>query len=246
MGRTQPKTKDRRSKRYLRAFWVMGSVLAAYSIASAVLTDAATSQEPESSDRRWDSEACLSCHDGATSTATFPSGEELEIGVDGDAYRSSPHVSIGVQCVHCHPGIVRTPHDELTVPDAQTFSESLATSCSVCHWREYTVALDAEHALLEAEQRPDAPECVDCHDPHASQASPLDRPEMQGTCSECHTEQVWEGIEAIHVLNPIQVQEASPPPLVLFYALIALAVIALVGLTWAGVAAIQWGRRRIS
>jgi predicted CXXCH cytochrome family protein len=211
-----------------------------------VLANPARAQEldPEGAGPRWNSDGCLSCHDASTETLVFPSGEELSVAVDGAAYVATEHASIGVECVHCHANIVRTPHDPVAAPDAASFSASLATSCSQCHWRQERVSLDQTHARLDLEVRAEAPGCVQCHDPHAAEAFALSSPEMQAACGDCHAGPVWEEFEAIHALDPTVVQEADPPPLTLFYGLIVAGVAVVVVIAWGGVAAFQWIRSR--
>jgi hypothetical protein len=207
----------------------------------------AMAQESEERAPRWDSAGCLTCHDESAETLTFPSGEEISIEVDGDGYLATPHAEIGVQCVHCHTSIIRVPHEPITVPDAASFSASLSTSCSQCHWRQYTIALDQAHALLPSESRNEAPTCVDCHDPHTAQAVAIEHPTMQAACDECHSGPLEDDVAAVHVFNPIATERADPPPLILFYGLILGAVVAFVGVVWAAVAIIQRvGRRSAS
>lgn len=205
---------------------------------------AAQELEPEGAGPRWNSEACLSCHDGSTDTVVFPSEEELSVAVDGGAYLGTEHVSVGVECVHCHANIVKTPHDPVSFPDAASFSSSLATSCSQCHWRQERIRIDQTHALLDLDVRAEAPGCVQCHDPHAAEALALSSPEMQATCRDCHAGPVWEEVEAIHVLDPTVIEQADPPPLIFFYGLIVAAIAVIVLIAWGGVMAYQWFRQR--
>lgn len=204
-----------------------------------------TAGAQESGERapRWNSEGCLTCHDESEETVTFPSGEEIGIGVDGDGYLGTPHAAIGVQCVHCHTAITRVPHEPIAIPDAASFSAGLSASCSECHWRQYTIALDRIHALLPSESRSEAPLCVDCHDPHTAQAVAIDNPAMQEACGECHGSLPEEQVEAVHVYNPVETEEANPPPLILFYGLILGTILAFVGVVWATVAIVQRARR---
>lgn len=225
----------------------LGSLVGLIAVLLVFWVDAAVGQDSEERVRNWDSEVCLGCHDGSEETVTFPSGEELGVGVDGDSYLATPHAQIGVQCVHCHSNINRVPHEPITIPDAASFSQGLSTSCSLCHWRQYSIAVDQIHALLPLETRNDTPTCVGCHDPHAAQAVALDHPIMQATCLECHSVQPDETFEAVHVLNSVQTYEADPPPLILFFGLILGAVVAFVAVVWGLVAVVQrTGRRRAS
>lgn len=205
----------------------------------------ADAQEQDEADARWDSESCLACHDGDTSTLTLPSGEPLELGVDGDSFRSSAHTATGVQCAHCHTAVARYPHPELTAPNARSYVVELSKGCNLCHWKEAVVEPDRAHALVPLEVRDAAPVCADCHDPHATATLALDHAEMQARCRACHAEPPTSALEAIHAVDPLQTQEASAPPLILFYVLIVGAVLLVVGLGWAGVLGVQWLRRRL-
>lgn len=224
--------------------FAFGLAIAGISLMCLARPAAAQELEPEGEGPRWNSEGCLSCHDASEDTLVFPSGEELSVAVDGGAFLGTEHVSVGVECAHCHGNIVKTPHDPVAFPDAASFSDSLATSCSQCHWRQERIRLDQTHALLDLDVRADAPGCVQCHDPHAAEALALSSPEMQATCRDCHEDQVWTEVEAIHVLDPTVIEEADPPPLILFYGLIIGAVALIVVIAWGGVAAYQWFRQR--
>jgi len=223
--------------------WV-GVVVAAVGLAALSFAPS-VAQESEGTDARWDSEGCLSCHDGETATIAFPSGEEVPIGVDGDAYASATHAATGVQCVHCHSNIARYPHPVMDSPDARSFAVEVGASCSRCHWREFTVRLDAAHALVDLDVRADVPLCIDCHDAHAVQALALDDTVMQARCSDCHDDEVQEELAAIHTLDPTRAEEATAPPLILFYALVFGAITLLIALSWGVVLGVQWLRRRM-
>lgn len=247
--RRQPQTSLRSGRTRLRrhALELVSVVgIAVVGVLLAFLAHPASAQElqPEGEGPRWNSEGCLSCHDGSTDTLVFPSGEQLAVAVDGSAFGATEHASIGVECAHCHVNIVKTPHDPVSVPDAATFSASLGTSCSQCHWRQERISLDQTHALLDLEVRAEAPGCVDCHDPHAVEANALSSPEMQATCGDCHAGPVWEEFETIHALDPTVVEEADPPSLVFFYLLIIAAIAVIVLIAWGGVAGYQRIRGR--
>lgn len=212
-------------------------------LALALAPAVARAQTDDEPDPKWNSERCLSCHDGSTTAATFPSGEELIVDVDGPAFLSSHHAEVGVECVHCHKDITGFPHDPLTIPDVATFRERLSTSCSECHWRQYRIAIDGAHALIPLEDRSTAPTCIDCHDAHAVTAVALDTAEMGAVCADCHDEDVREGLVAIHTFDPTVTEQASRPPLFLFYLLVFGVLVAFVALVWGVVAVIQWSRR---
>jgi predicted CXXCH cytochrome family protein len=240
--------------RFLIAIGVIGILLVAMAG-----TAAALELEPEGQGPRWNSEGCLDCHDGSEDALTFPSGQQLSVGIDGAAFREThqtPHARLsgdvsrsltsGVQCVHCHTSITGVPHEPVAVQSAEAYSAGLATTCSQCHWRQYTIALDEAHALLDPAVRGEAPDCVDCHDPHAPEANALAGAEMQATCGGCHAEQVGEELAAIHTLNPTVVEQAEAPSLIWFYVLIVGAVLGLVAVLWGIMEVIDRGRRRFA
>jgi hypothetical protein len=241
-GTREMNARRRRRERGPVVFWLL---VAAVAVGLGTGPGAAHAQEGDETDERWDSEACLGCHDGGGFSLTFPSGEELDLEVDGDAYRAGGHAAKGVQCAHCHTTIARFPHPEVTEPDARTFSVELAKSCNRCHWREFTIRQDGSHAMLLAGLDGTRPLCTDCHDPHATRALAADHPDMQARCAECHPGPVAAGAGTIHALDPTVVEEASAPPLILFYVLILGVVIAVVALGWGLVLGAQWLRRRM-
>lgn len=226
--------------------WIMVVALAAGVFGAMQRAPGASAQEQPEPDARWDSERCLGCHDGDTSTLPLPSGEQLDLGVDGDSFMSSPHAATGVQCAHCHTAIAGYPHPDMAIPDARTFTVELSKACNLCHWREVTTNSDRTHALVSLEVRDDVPVCADCHDSHATRALAVDHSEMQARCANCHAEQPSGDVQEIHLAGPSQFEEASAPPVILFYLLIVGVVILLVALGWGGVAGWQWLRRRLA
>ncbi|MDX1748093.1 MAG: hypothetical protein R3324_19340, partial [Halobacteriales archaeon] len=95
--------------------WLMMLFVGVVAVLLAVSTRPAGAQESEDRDPLWNSEGCLSCHEDSDEILTFPSGEELGIGVDGAGFRATPHAEVGVECLHCHSNIVKVPHDPVTV-----------------------------------------------------------------------------------------------------------------------------------
>ncbi len=247
-------------RRISRRWWAV-IALGAAAILLSTMGGSAAAQElvPEGEGPRWNSEACLGCHDGSDESLTFPSGEQVSVAIDGAAFREthqtaraglggdlSRSLGGGVQCVHCHTNIVQVPHPPVDAESAEVYSAGLATTCSQCHWRQYTIALDQAHALIDPAVRGEAPGCVDCHDPHAPTALAVSDPAMQATCRGCHTDSVGQELEAIHTLDPTVVERAEAPSLIWFYVLIVGAVMALVGLAWGLVAVYQWSRKRLA
>ncbi len=230
-----------------RYSWTLVHVLGLVVVVSVLLLFGSTQrvQAQEEPDRRWNSELCLGCHGGSEDVLTFPSGEEISIDVDGDAFRET-HVFTraqlsgdfsrsfagGVQCAHCHTNIVRVPHDQVGVPDLATYTTQLATACRGCHWRQYTVEIDETHAFVPLDQRDRIPGCIDCHDPHAPRAITVGDPTMLQACQQCHAGPMSTEIQAIHTLDPTQVEEASAPSVIWFYLSILGAIAVLIGVMW--------------
>ncbi len=225
-------------------WWWAGLIGLAIAVVGLAAPTAA--QESDEIDARWNSERCLGCHDDNPDTLPLPSGEQLRLGVDQEAFESSTHHANGVDCAHCHTTITPYPHPEIPFPDARAFTLEISKSCNLCHWPEAIVAPDQAHALVAVELRSDVPVCADCHDAHATMAVALDDPEMQQVCAQCHAEGDVAEVTAIHVAATGQAQDVDPPPLVLFYLLIAAAIVLVISVGWGAVLGVQWVARRVA
>jgi hypothetical protein len=133
-----------------------------------------------------DNDSCLSCHDGATFGASFPSGEVLDAGVDGAAYLNSVHGEMS--CVTCHEDIGAYPHRELTATSLRQYTLDHQAPCVACHEAEYTETLDAGHGRALQSGNTEAAVCTDCHGSHDVSEAGVPPTDIPRTCRVCHSE----------------------------------------------------------
>lgn len=130
---------------------------------------------------------CLACHVGHQGSITFPSGEELPVGVDPAVLSASVHGSSNpapVYCTDCH-----TPKQDYQFPHAPNEAQSLhdfqsdiAQSCEGCH----TSAELHNPGHTQAEEGANVPNCVDCHGGHDVEPVEQSYAEPVAYCQGCH------------------------------------------------------------
>jgi predicted CXXCH cytochrome family protein len=126
---------------------------------------------------------CLSCH-GKRGVAKVVAGRRVSLFVDPQAYAASTHA--GTACAQCHTE-VSSSH---TRP-CETISTPVRVDCSVCHAAQADQYRMSIHGQLAARGDPDAPGCLDCHNPHATKSkraptSPTFARNVPVLCARCH------------------------------------------------------------
>lgn len=122
-------------------------------------------------------ERCLGCHDQQA---------YLE-GVHGHAVNVAG-LDIAATCVSCHGGHDIMAHTEAS---SRTARRNISFTCGRCHGRVgETYRASVHGAALMAEDNPDVPTCVDCHEAHGTVDPVLPRfrqgsPEI---CGKCHAD----------------------------------------------------------
>ncbi|MGA7616109.1 MAG: cytochrome c3 family protein [Thermoanaerobaculia bacterium] len=124
---------------------------------------------------------CLRCHGKRDLTMTRD-GKKISIYVDTDAYASSMHAKTA--CAQCHTDV--SPSHERP---CETVKKKV--DCSICHAEVVASYQTSIHGQLAAKNDKDAPRCLDCHSPHATQGHtiptsntyPRNIPEL---CARCH------------------------------------------------------------
>ena len=102
--------------------------------------------------------------------------------VDPDAYAASAHA--GTACAQCHTEVAPSK-----VRACETIRSPV--DCSICHAAQVDQYRTSIHGTLSAKGDPDAPVCLDCHNPHATQkktspASPTFARNVPLLCARCH------------------------------------------------------------
>ena len=154
-------------------------------------------------------EECLACHRQPDQIKTLPSGDQLYLTIDADAFHSSLHgsaVSQGkppVHCTSCHTDITGYPHPELTAQNQREIAASFSESCKQCHAEQYEKNQDSVHARARAEGNENAAVCSDCHGSHdirhvKDAKSIVSKVNVSGTCGKCHEGELRQFSDSAH------------------------------------------------
>ncbi|RME82131.1 MAG: cytochrome C [Caldilineae bacterium] len=129
---------------------------------------------------------CLACHTVPGRTVTLPSGEELSLVVDAQAFAASAHGQKGVPCLGCHADVGDYPHPPLVANDYRDFQVDRYRVCRDCHPDQYAATLDSVHARELAAGNRNAPLCTDCHGAHNVVHLAERRANISLACRQCH------------------------------------------------------------
>jgi len=124
---------------------------------------------------------CLTCH-SKPELAVERDGERVSLFVDPEHYEGSMHAKVA--CAQCHTEA--SPAHER--PCETVVSK---VDCSICHENVVSAYRSSIHGQLSAKNDPDAPVCLDCHDPHrttghANPASNTFARNVPELCARCH------------------------------------------------------------
>jgi predicted CXXCH cytochrome family protein len=124
---------------------------------------------------------CLRCH-GDPNLKVTRGTRTVSLFVDEAKLAGSRHGRTA--CVQCHTG--GTPSE---VRACRTITERV--DCSICHADQVAQFRESTHGQLLAKGSPDAPDCRDCHNPHATMgkndsASPTFSRNVPALCAQCH------------------------------------------------------------
>lgn len=142
-----------------------------------------------------ENELCFSCHQLPDMFLPLPSGEDLYITVDPEAFEESVHGQMEFACTQCHTNIGGYPHPELSVDDRREVSEQLTQVCMTCHTEAADKYAEGRHAQEYIKGNTDSALCVDCHTSHEVKDIRGSKVEIAKTCQKCHAEiyEVFEG-----------------------------------------------------
>ena len=124
---------------------------------------------------------CLRCHGDPEMKATR-GAQTVSLFASKDQLAHSRHARVA--CVQCHTG--GNPAD--TRPCRAMPAK---VDCSICHSEVVEQYRESRHGQLYAQGSPDAPECQDCHSPHATLSkndsnSPTFSRNVPALCARCH------------------------------------------------------------
>lgn len=130
-------------------------------------------------------QACLECHGSEDNAAkNAQDGRKAQV-VDVKAYSHSVHGDVG--CDGCHDSIKLPAHPPKVLPvkDPGRRAADVGQACRRCHAKVVRVYATSVHAERWRARTKSAPDCGDCHTPHAmTTASVQDGP--RNACLACH------------------------------------------------------------
>lgn len=132
---------------------------------------------------------CLGCHGQSGLTKTFANGDKLELQVDGAAFGSSVHASLG--CTACHSAIDLKSHPGKphTFASTRAFQDKAIEACRGCHAPVFDAYAKSKHAAM---RESGGPQCADCHRPHEV-AHTSTGTQLKEACLTCHA-----GVPELH------------------------------------------------
>lgn len=140
------------------------------------------------------SETCLSCHGKPGLVKNLPSGEQLYLSVDAQAFKDSVHAhEKNMDCIACHKDMAVFPHAPITVTTRRDYTLLYQDTCKTCHGDK--VNPDGMHQKTLANGNKNAPTCADCHNPHtqpkltdaSGAVTFLKKAQIAQTCARCHS-----------------------------------------------------------
>jgi cytochrome b subunit of formate dehydrogenase len=124
---------------------------------------------------------CMGCH-GDSTLVGVARGDSMSLFVDEPSFVASTHAE--TPCAQCHTEVTPGLHRPCSTVEAPV-------DCSICHEDQVRQHEASMHGQLAAENDPDAPTCLDCHDRHATldnrtPASPTFPRNVPELCARCH------------------------------------------------------------
>jgi predicted CXXCH cytochrome family protein len=147
------------------------------------------------------SEECLKCHTEPDQILDLPSGEQLYLTIDGDAFKASRHGindKQAVGCTDCHTNITAYPHPPLKQQNLRQIAADFSVNCATCHEEQAIKQYDSIHQQLRDEGNTDAAVCADCHNPHYTSIPGQPRTKIVTTCTRCHSGIAQDYRQSVH------------------------------------------------
>jgi len=207
------------SKLLILALGIVGSLLGLAVVVWPAMS-ARTTAAPSPQTETEDGEDCLECHSNPALLINLPSGEELSLYVDPQAYAASVHGQHGTggyQCTRCHSDITGYPHPALTAASRREFTLQQYTACTQCHTAAADDTMAGAHQIALAGGNAQAAVCSDCHTAHAIQRLTDERtgatlaearPLIPAMCRQCHSQVYDLYSQSVH--GQALLQEGNP------------------------------------
>jgi len=143
-------------------------------------------------------EQCLQCHSRPYLSTELPSGEALNLTIDGAALASSLHGQAAVHCTSCHTDINSYPHPAQAAQNAREVAINFSQTCTACHANEAAKQQDSIHQQALADGNENAAVCSDCHNPHNTTKPAAPRATIINTCGKCHSDMALQYSQSAH------------------------------------------------
>jgi hypothetical protein len=165
------------------ATWVIAAL---FGVAAALILGQGAAGAADSAVSKLD-EQCLACHSAEGLEMELANGDKLSLQVDAKAFAKSVHSKIG--CAVCHAGTSFENHPPVKTKSASSRDYTLALNkvCDNCHGDISKLYEGSIHATLLRDGNAAAPQCTDCHSPHAVMAKAAYDPASGAPCSNCHS-----------------------------------------------------------
>ena len=157
-----------------------------------------------------ESKACLECHGQPGQEKKLKNGETLSLHISEKDFAGSMHKDTG--CESCHSDLDAQNHfmKEAVIKSRRDYSLSMMGTCRMCHEENFTKYEDSLHAALVKDGRPDAPLCMDCHNPHAVHSVKIVEAISAVPCAKCH-EDIFEAYsKSVHGLARVAKVAGAP------------------------------------
>lgn len=147
-----------------------------------------SSAAPDEGPQGTSNALCLTCHQTANVYETLPSGEQLDLFVDGNALTTSIHGIEQTDCVDCHTSYSGYPHPERDISSLRDFISQENESCADCHEEKAEEDELGIHHQANSHGNLEAAVCSDCHGAHAIRPQRSSPENVTQVCSTCHSE----------------------------------------------------------
>jgi len=141
---------------------------------------------------------CLECHGRPYLATALPSGQALNLTIDGAAFAGSLHGQAALHCTSCHTDISSYPHPAQAAQNLREVAINNSQACQACHGTEFAKQQDSIHQQALARGNENAATCADCHNPHNTVKPATPRAAIVDTCGQCHSDIAQQYRASVH------------------------------------------------
>ncbi|PMP94549.1 MAG: cytochrome c family protein [Thermodesulfobacterium geofontis] len=130
-----------------------------------------------------ETDKCLKCHFVRRLPKVLPSGEEMDLYVDKEAFKKTVHGDVG--CWVCHQGIDFSNHPRpMRIESKRAYAEKVSAGCYRCHPKDVLSRHKGHAKIIEMKDFL----CIDCHGYHKNQSIKewKEKVKYEDYCMSCH------------------------------------------------------------